>query len=107
MFELCICPRERSRCGCVRDASVGVCVRDCAGQAGSRTTPSTAVHRPITVADRAGKKNEIFVDVLERLTVLFNSNVQYPPAAAALCVRVHVVIRRAVVPAGLHLELRD
>lgn len=41
----------------------------------SRTTPSSAVHRPISLAsNRKGKKNEIFVDILERLTVLFNSN---------------------------------
>jgi hypothetical protein len=41
----------------------------------ARTTPSTAVHRPISLTERSGKKNEIFVDILERLTVLFNSNV--------------------------------
>lgn len=40
----------------------------------SRTTPSSAVHKPISLSARKGRKNEIFVDILERLTVLFNSN---------------------------------
>ena len=41
----------------------------------AKTTPSSAVHKPISLAGRKGRKNEIFVDILERLTVLFNSNV--------------------------------
>lgn len=40
----------------------------------AKTTPSSAVHKPISLAGRKGRKNEIFVDILERLTVLFNSN---------------------------------
>lgn len=42
--------------------------------AASRTKASSAVHQPISLQNRKGKKNEIFVDILERLTVLFNSN---------------------------------
>lgn len=42
----------------------------------AKTTPSSAVHKPISLAGRKGRKNEIFVDILERLTVLFNSNVR-------------------------------
>ncbi|GAB5030969.1 coatomer protein gamma sub-unit [Nannochloropsis oceanica] len=39
-----------------------------------KTTPSTAVHKPITVSAQSGgkQKNEIFVDILERLNVLFS-----------------------------------
>ena len=33
----------------------------------------------------SGKKNEIFVDILERLTVLFNSNVRAPTHTLPLC----------------------
>lgn len=54
----------------VEDSRVGGGLRT----ASSRTTPSSAVHRPISLTHRKGKKNEIFVDILERLTVLFNSN---------------------------------
>jgi len=41
-----------------------------------RTVPSNAVHRPVGLSNEANrsKKNEIFVDILERLTVTFNSN---------------------------------
>lgn len=41
----------------------------------SKTVSASAVQRPISImATSKGKKNEIFVDVLERLTVLFNSS---------------------------------
>lgn len=42
----------------------------------SRTVPSSSVQKPISLATgRGGKqKNEIFVDILERLNVLFNPN---------------------------------
>ena len=60
------------------------------------------MHRPITVADRAGKKNEIFVDVLERLTVLFNSNVR--ASLQPLCLLLLFTVRAL---AGLHSELSD
>jgi hypothetical protein len=47
-----------------------------------KTISSAAVHKPISLSTTSsGKKNEIFVDILERLTVLFNSNVSAPPAA--------------------------
>merc|ERR1719352_1277314 len=41
-----------------------------------RTVPSNAVHRPVgpTQNDSRNKKNEIFVDILERITVLMSSN---------------------------------
>eukprot|EP00968_Pinguiococcus_pyrenoidosus_P009309 scaffold731_cov261-Pinguiococcus_pyrenoidosus.AAC.55 len=43
-----------------------------------KTTPSNAVHKPITTVTggRAGSKqrNEIFVDIIERLNVLFSPN---------------------------------
>mmetsp|Transcript_28921 Transcript_28921/g.92428 ORF Transcript_28921/g.92428 Transcript_28921/m.92428 type:complete len:242 (-) Transcript_28921:268-993(-) len=43
-----------------------------------KTTPSTAVHKPITTVTGArtgGKqRNEIFVDIIERLNVLFSPN---------------------------------
>jgi AP-4 complex subunit mu-1 len=43
-----------------------------------RTVSSTAVQRPISLLSTGGsggeKKNEIYVDILERLTVLFNAN---------------------------------
>jgi AP-4 complex subunit mu-1 len=43
-----------------------------------KTMSSAAVQKPISLGSTAssGKKNEIFVDILERLTVLFNSNVR-------------------------------
>lgn len=43
---------------------------------GRKTIPSSAVHKPISFGkqERGKKKNEIFVDILERLTVLFNSS---------------------------------
>lgn len=42
----------------------------------SKTVSASAVQRPISMMHTrsSGKKNEIFVDVLERLTVLFNSS---------------------------------
>ncbi|TFJ87250.1 hypothetical protein NSK_001582 [Nannochloropsis salina CCMP1776] len=42
----------------------------------SKTTPSTAVHKPITISAQSGgkQKNEIFVDILERLNVLFSGS---------------------------------
>jgi len=42
-----------------------------------RTVPSNAVHRPVGATNndtRSNKKNEIFVDILERITVLMSSN---------------------------------
>ena len=40
-----------------------------------RTISSSAVLKPISLSTSStGKKNEIFVDILERLTVLFNAN---------------------------------
>lgn len=44
---------------------------------GKKTIPSSAVHKPISFGKQArggNKKNEIFVDILERLTVLFNAS---------------------------------
>jgi len=43
-------------------------------QAQNNTTPSTAVHKPVTMSQKQGKqRNEIFVDVVERLTMLFSN----------------------------------
>ncbi len=39
-----------------------------------RTVPSNAVHRPVGAVAGGNKKNEIFVDILERITVLLNAN---------------------------------
>jgi len=41
-----------------------------------KTTPSTAVDKPISFKEQKGgkKKNEIFVDIYERISVTFNSN---------------------------------
>lgn len=42
-----------------------------------RTVPSNAVHRPVGATQNESsrkKKNEIFVDILERITVLMNAN---------------------------------
>jgi AP-4 complex subunit mu-1 len=39
-----------------------------------KTTPSTAVDQPITYKDSKGKKNEIFVDIYERISITFNAN---------------------------------
>jgi len=41
-----------------------------------KTTPSTSVNKPITFKDKKGKKqkNEIFVDIHERITITFNNN---------------------------------
>ncbi|CAE7376065.1 AP4M, partial [Symbiodinium sp. CCMP2456] len=40
-----------------------------------RTVPSNAVHRPVgPTHDAKNKKNEIFVDILERISVLMSSN---------------------------------
>ena len=45
------------------------------GKSDSKTTPSTAVDKPITMKQKKGeKKNEIFVDIYERLNVTFNAN---------------------------------
>lgn len=49
----------------------------------AKTTPSSAVHKPIAVGTTRktkGQKNEIFVDILERLSLTFNSNVRSPTA---------------------------
>jgi AP-4 complex subunit mu-1 len=39
-----------------------------------KTTPSTSVDKPIQYKDKKGKKNEIFVDIYERISITFNSN---------------------------------
>mmetsp|Transcript_21717 Transcript_21717/g.42674 ORF Transcript_21717/g.42674 Transcript_21717/m.42674 type:complete len:450 (-) Transcript_21717:38-1387(-) len=40
-----------------------------------KTTPSSSVYKPVTLASKSGQqRNEIFVDILERLTMLFNGN---------------------------------
>uniref|UniRef100_A0A7S2SFF0 MHD domain-containing protein n=1 Tax=Mucochytrium quahogii TaxID=96639 RepID=A0A7S2SFF0_9STRA len=40
-----------------------------------KTTPSSSVYKPVTMAARNGQqRNEIFVDILERVTMLFNNN---------------------------------
>eukprot|EP00511_Aplanochytrium_stocchinoi_P006807 CAMPEP_0204823402 /NCGR_PEP_ID=MMETSP1346-20131115/1442_1 /ASSEMBLY_ACC=CAM_ASM_000771 /TAXON_ID=215587 /ORGANISM="Aplanochytrium stocchinoi, Strain GSBS06" /LENGTH=365 /DNA_ID=CAMNT_0051950013 /DNA_START=384 /DNA_END=1478 /DNA_ORIENTATION=+ len=44
-------------------------------QGQNNIAPSTSVHKPVTMSQKEGKhRNEIFVDVLERLTMLFNNN---------------------------------
>lgn len=41
----------------------------------SKTTPSTAVDKPITFQGKKGKKkNEIFVDIYERISITFNAS---------------------------------
>merc|ERR1719223_84447 len=40
----------------------------------AKTTPSTAVDKPINLQNRKGRKNEIFVDIFERVSLTFNSN---------------------------------
>lgn len=53
--------------------------RSSGGMSGSskKTISSSAVQKPISLSTSStGKKNEIFVDILERLTVLFNANVR-------------------------------
>lgn len=42
----------------------------------SKTTPSTSVDKPIAMSRQRGKKqkNEIFVDIFERISVTFNAN---------------------------------
>ena len=44
---------------------------------GKKTVAPSAPDKSIIALDRKGRKNEIFVDILERLTVLFNSNVSF------------------------------
>jgi len=39
-----------------------------------KTTPSTAVDKPISFQGKGKKKNEIFVDIYERISITFNSN---------------------------------
>merc|ERR1719300_569788 len=41
-----------------------------------KTTPSTAVDKPISLkrGDKKKQKNEIFVDIFERISVTFNAN---------------------------------
>ena len=44
--------------------------------ASKKTISSSAVQKPISMSTAgSSKKNEIFVDILERITVLFNANV--------------------------------
>ncbi len=40
----------------------------------SKSLPSNAVNRPVGQPNGKSAKNEIFVDIDERLTVLFNAN---------------------------------
>lgn len=41
----------------------------------SKTTPSTAVDKPIQFQEKGKKrKNEIFVDIYEKISITFNSN---------------------------------
>eukprot|EP00347_Sterkiella_histriomuscorum_P012152 403369694 len=41
----------------------------------SNTIPSTAIQRPLSqITDKKSMKNEIFVDIFEKLTVVFNAN---------------------------------
>lgn len=41
----------------------------------SNTAPSSAITRPVSkITDKKNMKNEIFVDIFEKLTVMFNSN---------------------------------
>lgn len=44
--------------------------------ASKKTISSSAVLKPISLSTASSGKNEIFVDILERLTVLFNANVR-------------------------------
>jgi len=39
-----------------------------------KTKPSSSAERPIQSIDRKGKKNEIYVDIVERISLTFNSN---------------------------------
>jgi len=40
-----------------------------------KTTPSTSVDKPINYVEKSGKKkNEIFVDIYERISITFNAN---------------------------------
>jgi len=39
-----------------------------------RTTPSSAVERPISLQDSKKRKNEIFVDIFEKINITFNAN---------------------------------
>ena len=40
-----------------------------------KTTPSTSVDKPINYVEKSGKKkNEIFVDIYERISITFNTN---------------------------------
>jgi len=40
----------------------------------AKTVPSTAVDQPISFKQSKGKKNEIFVDIYERISITFNAN---------------------------------
>ncbi len=41
---------------------------------GPKTTPSTAVNKPITFRTRDKQKNQVYVDIFERLSLTFNSS---------------------------------
>jgi len=47
-----------------------------------KTTPAGAVDKPIVSRQGKGKKNEIFVDIYERISVTFNANVWLLAACA-------------------------
>lgn len=72
---------------------------------GSKTTPSSAVHKPISLAGRKGRKNEIFVDILERLNVLFNSNVR-GGSGGGVVVAVVAVVRAGLPAAAERMDVR-
>lgn len=81
----------------------------CRQVSSARTTPSSAVHRPISLSNRSGKKNEIFVDILERLTVLFNSNVRsvvrVSPGRVVFSFFAHAHMNLCLSSTGLRVEL--
>ena len=57
-------------------ANMGIKLPTFSGSNQATTTPSSAVHKPVTLSDKGGDKhrNEIFVDVIERLKLTFNSH---------------------------------
>lgn len=72
------------------------------GVMSKKTISSAAVMKPISLSTSStGRKNEIFVDILERLTVLFNANVRapaWPPPLLLLAVGEQVAGGRSLSP---------
>jgi AP-4 complex subunit mu-1 len=66
--------------------------------------PSTATNKPViaSLSDRrSGKQqNEIYVDLLERLSVIFNSSVRAAPVALAVAAAVGSVVMECALGAG-------